>query len=292
MEKKTIIRVFPTRSNMTPTDDLAFVGRPPFIRPQADEVHVSCLFTWDRTYANDLQKDWGQYYKRVLLGGPAYDDPGGEFIPGLYVKRGEVITSRGCRNNCSYCFVPKREGSLRLLEIKEGWDVLDNNLLACPREHIEAVLQMLRQQKRKVSFRGGLEARLFQDWFADAICEIGIKQAFFAYDRKGDVPHVQRAIAMLRDRGCSRQQIYCYVLVGFNKDSQDKATERLQWVKDQGASPFAMFYRDADSDGSISVEWRTFVRLWNRPAAIFSQHHQVMLQGKHLDAGPDTLELW
>jgi hypothetical protein len=32
----------------------------------------------------------------VKVGGPAFSAPGGDFIPGRYMKRGYVITSRGC----------------------------------------------------------------------------------------------------------------------------------------------------------------------------------------------------
>ena len=49
-----IVRVFPRRTSATPTDDLAFVGDPPLFLPEADEVHVSCTFTWDRAEARRL----------------------------------------------------------------------------------------------------------------------------------------------------------------------------------------------------------------------------------------------
>lgn len=47
-----IARVFPRRTNATPTDALAFVGDPPMLAlPAVDEVHVSCTFTYDRAEA-------------------------------------------------------------------------------------------------------------------------------------------------------------------------------------------------------------------------------------------------
>ena len=44
-----IIRVFPRKTSMTPSDPLSFVGDPPLnvFRPDADEVHISCTFMWD-----------------------------------------------------------------------------------------------------------------------------------------------------------------------------------------------------------------------------------------------------
>jgi len=281
--------VFPQRTNYTPDDEFAFVGRPPLTRPEADEVHISCTFTWDKPITEDLANDWSKYYQNVKIGGPAYDDAGGEFTPGMYIKQGEVITSRGCPNKCSYCFVPKREGSLRLIEIKDGCDILDNNLLACPRQHIESVLDMLARQKKNVMFRGGLDARLFKEWFADRICKIGVKQAFFAYDRPSDKEPVYYALKMLRDRGCSRHCLNCYVLVGYRDDTPDNAAERLEWVVQQGATPFAMYYRPAGYKKEVPITWRKVVRAWSRPGAIFSKHQESMIAGVKAIAGQGAL---
>lgn len=42
---KRIIRVFPSRTSYTPEDEYVFIGMPPFIIPEHDEVHISCTFT-------------------------------------------------------------------------------------------------------------------------------------------------------------------------------------------------------------------------------------------------------
>ena len=51
-----IARVFPRRTSMTPTDDLAFVDCPPplLALPEIDEVHVSVAFSWDMQKAEQL----------------------------------------------------------------------------------------------------------------------------------------------------------------------------------------------------------------------------------------------
>jgi hypothetical protein len=95
--------------------------------------------------AEELVKEWNAVAP-VSVGGPAYASDAGEFVPGMYLRNGYIITSRGCPNRCRYCLVPRREGVLRLLPIRDGWNVLNNNLLACPRSHQEAVFQMLTRQ--------------------------------------------------------------------------------------------------------------------------------------------------
>jgi len=51
-----ILRVFPRRTKATPTDALARVGYPPTpaCRIDADEVHISVTFTWDKPLAEDM----------------------------------------------------------------------------------------------------------------------------------------------------------------------------------------------------------------------------------------------
>lgn len=46
--KKRIIRVFPTKTNATPTDELVRIRETPSFFDEADEVHVSVLGHTDR----------------------------------------------------------------------------------------------------------------------------------------------------------------------------------------------------------------------------------------------------
>jgi hypothetical protein len=45
------------------------------------------------------------------------------------------------------------------LPIYDGWNVLDDNLLACPEWHVRAVFEMLKRQTQRVCFTGGLKRR-------------------------------------------------------------------------------------------------------------------------------------
>ena len=146
-----IARVFPRITKATPDDELCFFGPPPLLTlPEIDEVHVSCVFTYDRPKAEELAYQWEVAGAPVKIGGPAYDDPAeGDFVPGRYLKKGYVITSRGCNNHCWFCSAWRREGKLRELPITPGWNVLDNNLLQCSEQHIRNVFNMLSQQKER-----------------------------------------------------------------------------------------------------------------------------------------------
>ena len=101
-----IARVFPRKTNASPTDALAFFG-PPTIENIADcikagvtEVHISVTFTWDLEKAEDLYYAWQILGVPVDVGGPAFDDRMGDFTPGLYLREGMIFTSRGCTKDC------------------------------------------------------------------------------------------------------------------------------------------------------------------------------------------------
>ncbi len=263
----TLIRVFPRRTSMTPVDPLAFVGDPPMIRPQADEVHVSVTFTWDMAEGRRLALAWGQYYGKVELGGPVLASPGGGFTPGKYVRDGVTFTSRGCNNLCPWCLVPEREGKLRELpDITPGYIVQDNNLLQCSWKHLNRVFTMLKREGRAVSFRGGIDARFVDDWFAEELKGLPVANVFLACDTEAGLEPLRRAVKRLAFLG--RNKLYCYVLLAYNGESMEQGLTRLRNVWEAGCIPFAQLYQLPEKYIEYPPEWRRFARLWCRPAAI------------------------
>ena len=258
-----VIRVFPRRNKWTPDDNLSFIGYPPLIRPDDIPVHISVTFTQDKELAEMLYHAWSEYYSDVSIGGPAFDDPGGEFIPGRYIKQGVVITSRGCPNYCPWCFVPKRESVIRELPIKNGWIIQDNNLLACNKNHIIRVFDMLRHQPHPAEFKGGFDSRLLRPWHIDLLKSIKLNELWFACDTKEQLPTLEKAADLLKDFPRSKKR--CYVMVGYDGESLDDALLRLRSVYQLGFDPFCQLYQSAENI-EYSFEWKDFARYWSRPA--------------------------
>ncbi|MCL2647233.1 MAG: hypothetical protein FWD61_09540 [Phycisphaerales bacterium] len=264
-----IARVFPRRTNATPDDEMAFVGNPP-LWAEADEVHISVCWTWDLPEAERLAKEW-RHVAPVKIGGPATGMRSEEFVPGMYLKKGYVITSRGCPNRCWFCSVPKREGPVRELPIRDGWNVLDDNLIACSEKHIRGVFAMLARQSHRIEFTGGLEARRMKPWIAHELRKLKPKQVFFACDSPLDLEPLREAGNMMFDAGFTQRShvLRCYVLCGYPRDVMIEADIRMSEVKRAGFIPMAMLYRDAKGDRD--PEWMKFQKAWARPAIICSK---------------------
>jgi len=252
------------------------IGRPDLFMPGADEIHISVTFTWDISEAKELRREYESIYPgKVKLGGPALGTFAGEFEPGRYLREGYTITSRGCPNKCPFCLVPKREGRLREIDIRNGWNVQDNNLLACSHEHFECVIEMLKLQKCPAEFSGGLEACRITDWHISKLKEIRINQMFLAWDRPQDYRTVLNAIERLRTAGFKQRQIRCFVLSGFGNDTPRKANARCEKLFKLGALPFMMLYQPDDKRINYDGEWKPLRRQWTRPAATFAYMNEL-----------------
>lgn len=270
-----MIRVFARHTNATPIDGKAFYGPPPYYLSKSerhDDVCVSCTFTWDRTHAEFLAKQWEMEGYHVKLGGPAYNDPGEEFVPGRFLKLGYTITSRGCNNKCWFCYTWKREGNIRELPIMDGWRLLDSNILQCSNEHIKNVFAMLKRQPMPISILGGLESKLLKEWHIELLSQLTIARCYLAYDTPDDYEPLVKATKMIFDYNKfnpSYHNFLCYVLIGYPKDTYEKAELRLNQVLNLGLVPFAMLYRD--DKGEQNSHWKSFQRQWARPTIIYSQ---------------------
>jgi hypothetical protein len=264
-----LARVFPRRTKATPDDDMAFFG-PPTMFVEADEVHISVCFTYDRPIAERLAKEW-ERIAPVKIGGVAYGDPGMDFVPGKYIKPGYIFTSRGCPRRCWFCSVWKRDPIPRLLPIVDGWNILDDNLLACPEPHVRAVFAMLARQKRRVEFTGGLEAMALQDYQVELLASLTPRpNCFFAYDPGDAFETLRSAGKRLLDAGFTRQshRLRCYVLIGFPKDTFDAAEKRLRDIAEVGFTPMAMLWRPETASQeryTPDANWRGARRPATRP---------------------------
>lgn len=271
-----LVRVFPRKTKASPDDELAFFGPPDLlaIAAQPDEVHVSVTFSADIPTAERLADQW-RHVAPVQIGGTAFGDPGADYFePGKYIKPGYVLTSRGCPRRCWFCDVWKRRPVATPIPINDGWNILDDNLLACPEPHVRAVFAMLASQNRRVEFTGGLEALALQDYHVDLLASLKPRpNMFFAYDPGDAFDTMVSAARRLLAAGFTARshRLRSYVLIGYPFDTLDKADKRLRDVLGLGFTPHAMLWQPSEPAAQKwkpGPEWRRFQRLWARPAII------------------------
>jgi hypothetical protein len=286
-----LIRVFPRKTKATPRDDLARFDTPkskrerkrvgsPDLLDDADEVHVSVTFTWDKPKAERMAEQWRQVAP-VKIGGVAYGDTSLEFIPGRYIRPGYTITSRGCPRRCWFCSVWKKWPEANPLPIYDGWNVLDDNLLACPEWHVRKVFEMLRRQTQRVEFTGGLEALALQEYQVELLASLSPKPAmFWAYDDPEHTPDtlesMERAARLMLQAGFTREshRLRCYVLIGYPRDTFATAEKRLMDMVRIGFTPMAMLWKpevEAAMKWEPAPAWRAFQRRWVRPPIIHAR---------------------
>lgn len=256
-----MIRVFPRKTKWSPNDDLAFFGPPPLPLFRYKTVKVSVLFTWDISKGNELYRQWAECSDDILIGGPAIGGPPGEFTPGMFIAEGVTITSRGCPKKCSWCLVAHREGPLWELKIKPGHIVNDNNILACSRPHFEAVCEMLKEQK-VIQFKGGLDIDYLQPWHVEHFKQMRLDELWVACDNDAALKKLDKAADLLSDFSIEKKR--CYVMVGYDGETQDQAKRRCEAVLAKGFLPFAQLYRGVDS-GPLRGQWREFCWYWSSP---------------------------
>jgi hypothetical protein len=247
---------------------MVLIGHKPLFIPDCDEVHVSVAFSWDVVEGSDIAMEYESAGYTVRIGGPYYRAQEKGFTPGMYLKPGYVITSRGCPNRCWFCSVWQNEGDIVEIPITEGWNVLDSNLLACSEKHIMAVLDMLKGQPHPAEFTGGLDPERMTVEIMREIRAINPKQIFTAYDSPNEWDVVKDAIDNCWKAGFTIEShaVRCFVLIGYPKDTFESAEYRLRQVLEAGAFPMAMLYRDYQ--GRRDPAWIHFQRRWARPAII------------------------
>lgn len=266
------IRVFPRKTKWTPDDELAFVGDPPLFRPPEMPVKISVAFTWDIPEAERLYHSWKRFYSDVDLGGPAFGEQEKEFVPGRFLKMGAVITSRGCGNQCWFCEVWKRNGTVRELPITEGWNLMDDNILQCSNDHFLKVCDMISRQPERPIFSGGLDSKVLTEEHVKKILSLRPKRLYLAYDTEDDFEPLISAAKNFFSSGLSitSHTLSAYCLIGYPEDTQRKAEKRLKAILSLGIVPMAMLYRDEKGKHQDN-SWLGFQKKWARPRLIYKK---------------------
>jgi hypothetical protein len=246
---------------------------PRFGDPQWDLVLGSLIFESTRPLATAAQS----LYPNIVLGGTGIRVESS--LTELGIENGPLdysdyptwrssigFTQRGCRLRCSFCIVPRKEGSPRsvatIYDIWRGdpWPreilLLDNDFFALP-EWADRIDE-LKSGGFKVSFCQGINARMLTDEAAAAIASVDYrddgmkdKRIYTAWDSKKDERRLFAGLEALVRHGVKPHEIMVYVLVGFwpGETHEDRDYRRAK-LREFGARPYPMpFVRTSELIG-------------------------------------------
>lgn len=239
------------------------------------------LFHYDTVYSSkifDFTPENEYLPENTIRGGTGYGNLAKELPPEvddifpdytIYPECDYAIgfLTRGCPNNCPWCYVPTKEGAIRAYRdwhdvVRQDTDklvLMDNNILAI--DYGVKQLESLIGSGYRIDLNQGIDARLITPAVADILSKLEwIRFIRFSCDQKSQIEPVQRAISLLSDRGVKPYRIFVYVLVredigdascrvealkkfkGINLYGMPERNERLGIVPNQMQKFFARRY--------------------------------------------------
>ena len=142
--------------------------------------------------------------------------------------------TRGCINKCNYCFVPKKEGSIR--PYSKWQDVvrkdtkkvhfMDKNVLAIP--YGVDQLRELANTDYEVDFNQGLDIMLLTDEIVEILSRIKwIKYIRFSCDKSYQLPYFEKMVAFFKKYKIPLSKVFIYVLVQKDLDDAEHRVKSL-----------------------------------------------------------------
>lgn len=171
------------------------------------------------------------------------------------------FSMKGCRFNCKFCCVPKKEGRPKhnsyvddLLINPNGGNrlmLLDNDFFGSP--EWEKDLKRITELKLKVCFSQGLNIRIITPEQATLLAKCNYqnikfnqKYLSFAWDRYHDGKLIMKGIKICNDAGIPNKHMQFFILIGFDT-TPEQDLERIMKLKDLGCMPFVMPYNKSDA---------------------------------------------
>jgi hypothetical protein len=244
--------------------------QPGLFEPKYDRVYASTIFKWTSETTKRFQHQW----PTAIVGGTGTDNP--ITVEELIGKDFEVydyeiypwfqqsigFSQRGCRLNCTFCVVPKKEGKVRGLNpIHAIWrghphpkkiHLLDNDFFGQPewRKRCEEIIE----GDYAVCFNQGINVRLIHKEGAEMLAKMRYsddqftrRRLYTAWDNRKDESIFMRGIQILFDAGIKPQSIMVYMLCGYwPGETLEDVLYRFKKLKALGVLPYPMVYDNSN----------------------------------------------
>lgn len=258
--------------------DESHIARDMF-EPDYDRVYGSAIFQFSQLRVMKFLRQ----FPDAIIGGTGTSKPldhsvEGEVIGGEYehfdyslypdVKFSLGYTMRGCRLNCGFCVVRKKEGKPRSVStIAQLWrgdpypkhlHLLDNDFFGQDREQWMRRLDEMRSGGYKVAMTQGINCRMIDDESAAAIASIDYRagnfadrQLYTAWDSLHDEKRLLRGLELLTKHGVLPSHLTVYMLIGYRPgETEADWLHRQSTLRAFGARPYVMpFVRNKETLG-------------------------------------------
>lgn len=248
--------------------------QPLFSRP--DRLYASKVFTFTPEYDCYAASD-----PEPIRGGTGYDasiklpDEVENILPDYSIypefTQATGFLTRGCIRSCPWCIVPKKEGSIHIVDDisricvdRKEVVLLDNNFLAAPEAFVQEQLEKSQRLKLKLDFNQALDARMVNEKNAPLLAATRwSKYIRFACDTASMLPYVQHAVELIRAHKY-RGDFFIYVLAKDLNETLERIIKLTSF--DRRIIPFCQPYRDFISKTEPPEELQQLARWCNRQA--------------------------
>lgn len=242
-----------------------------------DIVYASVVFSKNKHLVDGLKFYYPE--SEIIIGGSGYNltsklDVNIEFQKPDYSIYPEIdyslgYTTRGCNRKCSFCIVPKKEGTFSIEQHPSNFycqqfdkiTFLDNNILF-DKMWFENVVSWTIDNCLDVWFTQGLDIRLL-----DAI-DLGFLQSMrhshnieFAWDNLQDEKIIIEKVKLIADYLNLRQEVQFYVYVDSDQDF-DSGLYRCRKLKELGTNAFVMLNQNTKRTQRLKDLARWANRKW------------------------------
>jgi hypothetical protein len=246
--------------------------------PEYDVVYGSAIFKWSAECVRQMRQEWPQ----AIIGGTGTDSPrtveeitgdfeGYDYEIYPWFKPSIGFTQRGCRLNCGFCVVPKKEGRVReVMTIAQIWrgvghpkqiHLLDNDFFGQP--NWKARCEEILADDFAVCLNQGINVRLIHKEGAEMLAQVRYsddqfkrRRLYTAWDNRKDEQIFLRGIGILMDAGIEPQKIMVYMLCGYwPGETIDDVMYRFEKMKAIGLLPYPMVYDNTNKTLKKFQRW-------------------------------------
>lgn len=209
------------------------------------------------------------------------------------------FTQRGCRLNCKFCVVPKKEGRPQSVNTiadiyrpgtPKNVCLLDNDFFGQPQEQWLARIKEIKDGGFKVAFNQGINIRLITDeaahWLAQILYyddQFKTRRLYTAWDNLKDERIFFEGVDRLEKAGVPPSHLMVYMLIGFDPSERwEHVFHRFDQMVERGIKPYPMVYNNNRQDLRKFQRWvvRGYYRfiLWENFTQPNKQNQAELLQ--------------